>query len=195
MEHLRSMLLEEIDSFRELGHKFENKEISSADFKATSGGMGVYAHRGGEEFMIRLRIPSGILNTQELKVIYNLAKDKNLDSVHTTTRQAIQLHGLNIDEICDVMKEAMNNGIYTRGGGGNFPVHQRTARGWDAGIWRDRMANRGVQQHVLKPAFPALQPDDQPVGGNCPGGRGERPHGRCDGPEVRRYGCGDERAV
>ncbi len=72
MEHLRSMLLEEIDSFRELGHKFENKEISSADFKATSGGMGVYAHRGGEEFMIRLRIPSGILNTQELKVIYNL---------------------------------------------------------------------------------------------------------------------------
>ena len=25
--------------------------------------------------------------------------------------------------------------------------------------------------------------------------RGERPHGRCDGPEVRRYGCGDERAV
>lgn len=55
--------------------------------------------------------------------------------------------------------------------------------------------NRGVQQHVLKPAFPALQPDDQPVGGNCPGGRGERSHGRCDGPEVRRYGCGDERAV
>ena len=48
---------------------------------------------------------------------------------------------------------------------------------------------------ALKPAFPALQPDDQPVGGNCPGGRGERPHGRCDGPEVRRYGCGDERAV
>ncbi|MDU2199052.1 MAG: nitrite/sulfite reductase, partial [Peptostreptococcaceae bacterium] len=72
-------------------------------------------------FMIRLRIPSGILNTEELKVIYNLAKDKNLDSVHTTTRQAIQLHGLNIDEICDVMKEVMNNGIYTRGGGGNFP--------------------------------------------------------------------------
>ncbi len=76
-----------------------------------------------------------------------------------------------------------------------LPVHQRTARGWDAGIWRDSMANRGVQQHVLKPAFPALQQDDQPVGGNCPGGRGERPHGRCDGPEVRRYGCGDERAV
>ncbi|MBC5997589.1 nitrite/sulfite reductase [Romboutsia ilealis] len=121
MEHLKNMLLEEIDSFRELGHRFENKEVSSADFKATSGGMGVYAHRGGEEFMIRLRIPSGILNTEELKLVYNLAKDKNLDSVHTTTRQAIQLHGLSIDEICDVMKEAMNNGIYTRGGGGNFP--------------------------------------------------------------------------
>lgn len=121
MEHLRNMLLEEVDSFRELGYKFKNKEISPAEFKSVSGGMGVYAHRGGEEFMIRLRVPSGILNLQDLKTVYNLAKDKNLESVHTTTRQAIQLHGLNIDEICDVMKEAMNNGIYTRGGGGNFP--------------------------------------------------------------------------
>ena len=40
MEHLRSMLLEEIDSFRELGHKFKNKEISSAEFKSYFWGNG-----------------------------------------------------------------------------------------------------------------------------------------------------------
>lgn len=121
MENLKNILSNEISSFRELGHKFENKEISSLEFKATSGGMGVYAHRGGEEFMIRLRIPSGIMNAEQLRLIYKLAKEKKLESVHTTTRQAIQLHGLNIDEICDVMEEALNNDIYTRGGGGNFP--------------------------------------------------------------------------
>lgn len=121
MNNLKSILLDEIRDFRELGHKFENKEISSAEFKATSGGMGVYAHRGGEEFMIRLRIPSGILDVDQLKLIYKFANERNLKSVHTTTRQAIQLHGLSIDEVCDIMEEALDNGIYTRGGGGNFP--------------------------------------------------------------------------
>ena len=105
MDNLKSLLLGEISEFREIGHKFENKEISSSEFKGISGGMGVYAHRGGEEFMIRLRIPSGILNVNQLKLIYKFAKDKNLDSVHTTTRQAIQLHGLSIDEVCDIMEE------------------------------------------------------------------------------------------
>lgn len=121
MENLKELLLSEIPAFRELGHKFENKEISSLEFKGTSGGMGVYAHRGGEEFMIRLRIPSGIMTYDKLKLVYKLAKEKNLNSIHTTTRQAIQLHGLDIDGICDVMEEALKNDIYTRGGGGNFP--------------------------------------------------------------------------
>ncbi|MGL5694430.1 MAG: nitrite/sulfite reductase [Peptostreptococcaceae bacterium] len=121
MEKIRGILLDEISNLRELGHKFKNNEITSAEFKGTSGGMGVYAHRGGEEFMIRLRIPSGIMNIEQLKSVYELAKEKNLETVHTTTRQAIQLHGLDIDDICDVMENAMNNGIYTRGGGGNFP--------------------------------------------------------------------------
>lgn len=121
MSDLKSILLEEIPKFRELGHKFERKEISTLEFKGTSGGMGVYAHRGGNEFMIRLRIPSGIMNIEQFKLVYKLAKKYNLDSVHTTTRQAIQLHGLNIDGICDIMEEALHNGIYTRGGGGNFP--------------------------------------------------------------------------
>ncbi len=121
MDNLKEQLLAEIADFREIGHRFERQEISSLEFKGTSGGMGVYAHRGGEEFMIRLRIPSGILDVKQLKLIYKFANERNLDSVHTTTRQAIQLHGLSIDEVCDIMEEALRNDIYTRGGGGNFP--------------------------------------------------------------------------
>lgn len=37
----------EISKLRETGHKFVNKEISVGDFKGISGGMGVYAQRGG----------------------------------------------------------------------------------------------------------------------------------------------------
>ena len=121
MSSLKETLIKEIPVFRELGHKFVNKEVSSNEFKAMSGGMGSYAQRGGKDFMIRLRIPSGIMNMNEFKIVYDLAAKQNLDKVHLTTRQAIQLHSLSIDGVCDTMEEALRNDIYTRGGGGNFP--------------------------------------------------------------------------
>ncbi|MGL5558991.1 MAG: nitrite/sulfite reductase, partial [Paraclostridium dentum] len=62
MESYKQILLDEIPEFRAKGHNFLNKEMSKMDFKHASGGMGVYAHRDGEHFMIRLRVASGILN-------------------------------------------------------------------------------------------------------------------------------------
>lgn len=121
MNSLKEALIKEIPVFRELGHKFVNKEVSSGDFKAMSGGMGSYAQRGGQDFMIRLRIPSGIMSMDKFKKVYELAKKQNLDKVHLTTRQAIQLHSLSIDGVCDTMEEALKNDIFTRGGGENFP--------------------------------------------------------------------------
>jgi sulfite reductase beta subunit-like hemoprotein len=121
VDNLKSILLEEISQFRELGHNFLNKEVTSMEFKKVSGGLGVYAHRGGTEFMTRLRIPSGIINKEDLKIIYNFAVKYNLNNVHLTTRQSIQLHGLSIDETCEVMEEGLKKNIYTKGAGGNYP--------------------------------------------------------------------------
>lgn len=121
MKNLKEILLPEIEEFRKVGHKFANGEMTVMDFKHASGGMGVYAHRGGKEFMIRLRIPSGIITMPQFKLICDWADKYKLGGLHFTTRQAIQYHGLSIDEVCDLMKEALENDIYTRGAGGNFP--------------------------------------------------------------------------
>ena len=121
MDKLKEVLYGEIEEFRKEGHKFLNGELNVMQFKHVSGGFGVYAHRGGKEFMIRLRIPSGITNIDEMYKVYDFAKRYGLDKIHLTTRQAIQLHGLSIDEVCDLMKEALDNDIYTRGAGGNYP--------------------------------------------------------------------------
>jgi ferredoxin-nitrite reductase len=121
MQELKNILLDEIGTFNEIGHKFLNGEITRADFKKASGGMGVYAHKDGTKFMIRLRIPCGVTSKEDLKKIYNFIKKYNLDGLHLTTRQSIQLHGLTIDEVCELMKDALNEGIYTRGAGGNYP--------------------------------------------------------------------------
>ena len=121
MKELKEKLFGEIESFREQGHKFLNKELSVMEFKHASGGMGVYAERSRNTFMIRFRTPSGIINLDEMKWFIDKAKENNLDKMHFTTRQAIQFHELSIDPLCDLMKEALENDIYTRGAGGNYP--------------------------------------------------------------------------
>lgn len=121
MSDLKEQLIKDIENFRIIGHKFLDGEINRAEFKKTSGGMGVYSHRSGTEFMVRLRTFSGVLSKDKLKFIYGLADKFNLEGVHLTTRQDIQLHGLDIDEIYEIMKAALEEGIHTRGAGGNFP--------------------------------------------------------------------------
>ncbi|MGL4774421.1 MAG: nitrite/sulfite reductase [Clostridium sp.] len=121
MENFKKELKSEIPGFKEYGEKFLNKEVSKMDFKKFSGGYGVYAHRDQENFMIRLRTPSGILSVSEFKFIYEMAKKYNLDSVHLTTRQAIQFHGLKLNEVCELMDAGIDHNLFSRGAGGNFP--------------------------------------------------------------------------
>lgn len=121
MKELKDKLFEEIEVFRGEGHKFLNKELSVMEFKHASGGMGVYAERSRNTFMIRFRTPSGIIKLEEMKWFLDKAEENKLTKMHFTTRQAIQFHELSIDAVCDLMKEALENDIYTRGAGGNFP--------------------------------------------------------------------------
>lgn len=121
MENLKETLLSEIPSFREYCLKFQNGEVKKMDFKGASGGYGVYAQRDKKSFMIRLRVSSGVISKSQLNTIYHMANKYNLDHIHLTTRQAIQLHGLSAYEVCDIMEEGIHKDIFTRGGGGNFP--------------------------------------------------------------------------
>lgn len=115
------ILKAEINNLREAGHRFMSKEISVSDFKGISGGMGVYAQRGGQKFMIRLRTNSGLVSMEHLELIKSFTEKYKIKDIHFTTRQAIQLHHLNIDDVCDIMEKALDKKLYTRGGGGNYP--------------------------------------------------------------------------
>lgn len=121
MKEQDEILKLEIGKLREAGHKFINKEMSVGDFKGISGGMGVYAQRGGQEFMIRFRTNSGLMSLAHLELVKNFTEKYKIKDIHFTTRQAIQLHHLKIDDICDIMETALEHKLYTRGGGGNYP--------------------------------------------------------------------------
>lgn len=121
MEALKKALLEEIPEFKKKGEAFLAGELKKMDFKKESGGFGVYAHRNGEEFMIRLRILSGVLSKEQLKLVAGFADEFDVPLIHLTTRQAIQYHGLSLDAVCEIMRKGLEHNIYTRGAGGNFP--------------------------------------------------------------------------
>jgi ferredoxin-nitrite reductase len=121
MQNINNLILDEIKDFRKLARDFIDGKVSQEEFKTVAGGMGVYAHRDGQEFMIRMRTPGGSITKEQFKTIYDYGKKYNLKYVYLTTRQEVELHGLSIDDACDIMEDALNKGIYTRGTGGNFP--------------------------------------------------------------------------
>lgn len=121
MSELKDELLGEIDQLRENGIRFLNGDISKMEFKHISCGFGVYAERNKKTFVVRLRIPSGITDIEELKWVYEKAKECGLEKIHLTTRESIQFHNLSIDDVCSIIREGIKRNIYTRGAGGDYP--------------------------------------------------------------------------
>ena len=121
LQRMKELFLNEIPDFKKECIKLLNGDRSKMEYKGISGGYGVYAQRDQKSFMIRLRFSSGVIKKSQLQKVYELAKSHNLDGIHFTTRQAIQLHDLDVDGLCDIMEEGIKNNIFTRGAGGNFP--------------------------------------------------------------------------
>lgn len=121
MSILKDKLYGEIEEFRETGKEFLKGNLNVMQYKHASGGFGVYAQKGGKDFMIRLRIPSGVGTLRMMNDMHNILIKYNVKNIHLTTRQAIQIHNISIDDVCDIMKDSLDKDIYTRGAGGNFP--------------------------------------------------------------------------
>lgn len=111
----------DLKDFREMTEKFYAKEVSVKDYKGFSGGFGSYAQKGGEASMIRLRMPGGRVTKEKLKFLVDSIEKYDVERAHITTCQTVQFHDLGAKAVCDIMEQAMDVGIVTRGGGGDFP--------------------------------------------------------------------------
>ena len=112
---------EDLKDFREMTEKFYAKEVSVKDYKGFSGGFGSYEQRGAEASMLRLRMPGGRITKEKLKFLVDAIAAYDVRRVHLTTCQTVQFHDLGMKAVCDIMEQAMEVGIITRGGGGDFP--------------------------------------------------------------------------
>lgn len=120
-QSLMTEFKKDLKDFREMTEKFYAKEVSIKDYKGFSGGFGSYAQRGGEASMLRLRMPGGRITKEKLKFLVDAIAAYDVRRVHLTTCQTVQFHDLGMKAVCDIMEQAMEVGIITRGGGGDFP--------------------------------------------------------------------------
>lgn len=119
-QELKDQFRKEIDTFEESALAFEAGELDRAAFKGISGGFGSYAQKDSR-LMLRLRIPGGCLTKELLKFLADEVADKNVDLLKITTCQTIQAHNLSAGQTASMMRNALDAGIITRGGGGDNP--------------------------------------------------------------------------
>lgn len=141
MQELLREFKEDLSEFREMTDKFYAKEVNVKEYKGFSGGFGSYAQRGGGASMLRLRLPGGRLPKERLKFVADVIEKYQIDKVHFTTCQTIQLHNLSARVVYEIMEKAFEVGIITRGGGGDFPrnVMVSPLSGVEAGEYFDVM--------------------------------------------------------
>lgn len=111
----------DLPAFREKTAAFYAGEIKVGEYKGFSGYYGSYAQKGGKASMLRLRMPAGRVTREKLAFVAQMLRTYTVPRAHFTTCQTIQLHDLDQDTVCTIMEQALDAGIVTMGGGGDFP--------------------------------------------------------------------------
>lgn len=71
---------------------------------------GVITHRDPSRCTVRLRCPAGLLTPEQLEGLGRIARDAGIESVHLTTRQTLELPGINPVSISPLLKALEENG-------------------------------------------------------------------------------------
>src|SRR5260370_5786274 len=113
---------DEIGAFARQGHASMPPEWLGTYFRSwgvyTQGdGAGVVGGKNGEGnatpfFMVRIRIPNGLLSSQQARTIADLAERHARGVADITVRQNVQLHWVTIESLPDVL-EALWRGGFT----------------------------------------------------------------------------------
>ncbi|MFA4943534.1 MAG: nitrite/sulfite reductase [Lentisphaeria bacterium] len=90
-----------------------------AAFKPRLAARGLYEQRTEGAWMLRVKLPGGVLPTQEARLLAELARTYAGGGLHLTTRQAIQLHGVKLADTPALLRRLDAAGLTSRGGGGN----------------------------------------------------------------------------
>ncbi len=93
-------------------------ELTVDQLKPFGSHFGVYPQKNGK-IMARIRITGGEISVQNLDFLSQFAQTYAIDFFHLTSRQTIQLHGLNAQDTKTLIEETNNTELSFFGGGGD----------------------------------------------------------------------------
>ncbi|CAN5233012.1 nitrite/sulfite reductase [soil metagenome] len=111
---------EETEIFAQNVRRFRQGKLSEDDFRRFRLQHGAYGSRLQMNYsMIRIKVPSGEINPQQLEKIASLSESFSIGSAHVSTRQNIQLHWVQLEDVSEVMRGLVEVGLTTREACGN----------------------------------------------------------------------------
>jgi sulfite reductase beta subunit-like hemoprotein len=117
--HTREAIAREIDLFEERAGQFIRGEISDEKFRPFRLKHGTYGQRQPGFQMLRVKIPSGILDARQLRVLADIGDNCSNGRGHLTTRQNVQFHFVNLENVPAAMRLLADCGLTTREACGN----------------------------------------------------------------------------
>ncbi len=112
-------IVKEIESFGLQVERLRRKEIPEEKFKRFRLQHGIYGQRQKGFQMVRVKIPTGLLNGRKLRCLADIAENYSTGKGHITTRQDIQFHYVKLENITAVMTRLAESGLTTREACGN----------------------------------------------------------------------------
>jgi sulfite reductase beta subunit-like hemoprotein len=117
--HTREAIEEEIRIFEERSLKLRRGEITDDQFRPFRLKHGIYGQRQPGFQMVRVKIPSGLLNAEQLRVLARIADEYSTERGHVTTRENCQFHFVKLENVPTIMRLLADAGLTTREACGN----------------------------------------------------------------------------
>ena len=108
-----------IENFKEKANLYIEGKLDPTRFKACRVSMGVYEQRTSDTYMVRTRIPGGIITLEQFKQINDISKKHAKGLLRFTSRQDIQFQSVELEDVYSIMKDLIEVGIINKGTGGN----------------------------------------------------------------------------
>ncbi len=105
----------DIEKFREMLGRYQSGEMGEDVFRVFRLNNGIYGQRqGGTNQMVRVKLPYGSVTPEQLEMMAYIGERYSRGWGHITTRQNIQFHFVQLDDIPDVMEHLASVGLTTR---------------------------------------------------------------------------------
>ena len=105
----------DVDKFREVLAGYRSGDVGEDVFRVFRLTNGIYGQRqGGTNQMVRVKVPYGSMTPSQFEMIASLVERYSRGWAHITTRQNLQFHYVQLDQIPDVMQHLASVGLTTR---------------------------------------------------------------------------------